>query len=106
MEFIDIRGASGSAYRFRRWPAAGRHPPIAGNFVIVAEESRDVLALGVIDDLSRAPALLQDGSRQAGLFTRLNISRRTREAEHADLALLHPDAASELAARFEAPQTA
>lgn len=106
MEFIDICGASGSAYRFRRWPTAGKHPPIAGNFVLVAEGSRDVLAIGVTEDLSRAPLVLEAAAKEAELFTRLNISRRTREAEHADLALLHPDAASGLLAQAGAPMTA
>lgn len=103
MEFIDIRGASGSAYRFRRWPAVGRHPPIAGNFVLVAGGSRDVVALGVSDDLSRAPPGLNVDESETALFTRLNISRQAREAEHADLAQLHPHAASGLLA---APATA
>jgi len=92
MDFIDISGASGSAYRFRRWPAEGRHPPIAGNFALVAVESRTVLAVGMIDDLSRAPSVLDLRTGGSELFTRLNISRRTRETEHSDLARQHADA--------------
>jgi len=92
MDFIDVLGASGTAYRFRRWPGVGRHPPIAGNFVLVAEKGGAILALGPAEDLSRAPELLADRLKGAALFTRLNIARRVREAEHADMAARHPDA--------------
>jgi len=90
MDFIDIRGASGTTYRFRRWPTSGAHPPIAGNFVLVAAGTRALIDLGTLDDLSRAPAVLEGPATGAELFTRFNISRRDREAEHADLAQAHP----------------
>jgi hypothetical protein len=92
MDFIDIRGASGTAYRFRRWPETGAHPPIAGNFAVVSN-SGAILCLGVLDDLSRAPAVLEARLKGAQLFTRFNVSRLHRETEHADLALEHADAA-------------
>jgi hypothetical protein len=92
MEFIDIPGASGTAYRFRRWPSSGVHPPIAGNFALVAERTWKVLAVGVVDDLSRARQELDALPRGAILFTRLNVARRLREAEHADLTLRHANA--------------
>jgi hypothetical protein len=92
MDFIDIPGASGTAYRFRRWPSSGAHPPIAGNFAIVAERTQKILAVGVVDDLSRAREELEALPRRATLYTRLNVARRLREAEHADLALKHADA--------------
>jgi hypothetical protein len=91
MDFIDVMGASGSAYRFRRFSGAGRHPPIAGNFVLV-DRGRKILALGMLEDLSRAPQVLAERMNGAELFTRLNISRRVREAEHADLVDGRPDA--------------
>jgi hypothetical protein len=91
MEFIDMRGASGTAYRFRRWPASGAHPPIAGNFVLVAADTRKVLELGMLEDLSQARAVLEKRPKGAELFTRFNISRSHREAEHNDVAQLHPD---------------
>jgi hypothetical protein len=91
MEFIDIRGASGTAYRFRRWPQTGLVPPIAGNFALVARRGERLLALGMLDDLSRAPAAI--GAREAGteVYTRYNIPRRCREAEHADMLAEHAD---------------
>lgn len=91
MDFIDIAGASGTAYRFRRWPSSGSHPPIAGNFALVAEKTRKVVAVGVVDDLSRARQELEALPRGITLYTRLNVARRVREAEHADLVLRHPE---------------
>jgi hypothetical protein len=92
MDFIDIPGASGTAYRFRRWPGSEAHPPIADNFALVAERTRKVVAVGVVDDLSRARQELAALPQGITLFTRLNVARRLREAEHADLALKHADA--------------
>jgi hypothetical protein len=69
------------------------HPPIAGNFAVIEPASRELLAVGVVNDLSRPPPGLPASVTGAYLFTRLNISRRVREAEHADLALAYPDIA-------------
>lgn len=90
MDFIDIHGASGTAYRFRPWPPSGAHPPIAGNYALVPAGAKAPVELGVLDDLSQALAVL---SRAPGamLFTRFNVSRRAREAEHADMTLHHPE---------------
>ena len=96
MDFIDISGASGNSYRFRRWPTSGVHPPIAGNFALVAERTRRVLAVRVADDLSRVRQDLDGLPRRTALFTRLNVARCQREAEHADLTLEHAEA-SEIA---------
>lgn len=95
MDFIDVIGASGSAYRFRRWPGPGRHPPIAGNYLLARNRGREIVAVGAVEDLSRAPELLGERLKGATLFTRLNIARRVREAEHLDLAAAHPQAESE-----------
>lgn len=96
MNFIDLTGASGTAYRFRLWPGAGRHSPTAGNFVVAAERSRTILAVGMLDDLSRA-AQQVEAPEGALLYTRLNIGRQMREAEHADLiAAGHPEAGGEI----------
>ncbi|CAN7374245.1 hypothetical protein LJR225_002305 [Phenylobacterium sp. LjRoot225] len=106
MDFIDISGASGTAYRFRRWPSSGAHPPIAGNFVLVAERTRKVVAIGVLDDLSRARQELDALPRGTALFTRLNVARRVREAEHADLALQHPDASGNVPVGLDSVEAA
>lgn len=91
MDFIDIPGSSGTAYRFRRWPRSGAHPSIAGNFAVVVERTGAVLAVGVVDDLSRVREQLETLPPGATLFTRFNVARRLREAEHADIAPTHPD---------------
>lgn len=89
-EFVDLRGASGSLYRFRLWPEGGAHPPIAGNYIVLREEASDlkVLLAAVTADLSQAAvearkALAKDS--QARLYTRLNVARAVRNAEHEDI---------------------
>ena len=89
-EFVDLRGASGSLYRFRLWPEGGAHPPIAGNYIVLKEEASGlkVLAAAVTGDLSQASvearkALAKD--TQARLYTRLNVARAVRTAEHEDI---------------------
>ena len=91
MDFIDIHGASETAYRFRPWPQSGGHPPIAGNYVLVAAGTRTVMELGVLDDLSQARTLLSGRASDVHLFTRFNLARRDREAEHVDMAMQHPE---------------
>ena len=91
MDFIDIRGGSGALYRFRQWPENGAVPPIAGNYALVARGGRQILSFGTLDDLSKAPAVL--AAREAGteIFTRYNVARLAREAEHEDIMLGNPD---------------
>ena len=93
MDFIDISGASGATYRFRIWPEGGGHLPVAGNFVLVREARYpvDVVVIGVTNDLSRArsAAGAKDGDR---VYTRLNVARATREAEHDDMIAQYPKA--------------
>jgi hypothetical protein len=85
MDFVDLQGASGQTYRFRKWPPAGHHLPIAGNYALVRTRRREVVGLGVVDNLAEARS--QVGELQSGvaIYTRLNVSRSHREAEHADL---------------------
>ena len=96
--FIDLRGASGALYRFRLWPDGAAHVPIAGNYVFVKADSEGVgvLLVGATNNLSQARA---DWSRVAGrgathVFTRLNVVRAERMAQHADVAAAHPSALS------------
>ena len=79
-EFVDLRGASGSLYRFRLWPEGGAHPPIAGNYIVLREDEGGVKVLlaGVTSDLSQAAfesrkALAKDPAGR--LYTRLNVAR-------------------------------
>ena len=98
MDFIDICGASGAVYRFRRWPQGGSHPPIAGNYALATDGGLTLISIGVLEDLSRAPVELAQRPADAAIFTRLNISRTLRETEHADMQLRHPDLATGLKA--------
>jgi hypothetical protein len=91
MDFVDLKGASGTAYRFRRWPMAGAHPPIAGNYALLAAGTHRLIEVGVLDDLSQAPRLLADRVQRGALYTRFNVARAYREADHDDLARGHPD---------------
>jgi hypothetical protein len=76
---------------FPRWPSTGLVPPIAGNVALVASGSRRLIGLGILEDLSRAPTVLAAREAGAEVYTRYNIPRRCREAEHGDLLLEHPD---------------
>jgi hypothetical protein len=85
-DFIDLTGASGTPYRFRRVDV-GDLPTMAGNLV-VARGQAEVLLCGAARSLSRAaPAAAEalQAHRDARLYVRLNVARTVREAEHADL---------------------
>lgn len=95
-DFIDLQGESGATYRFRIWPEGAPHQPIAGNYVCVKPDPAAaggfaVVHVGESTDLSRARSELPKALRAAGLFvyTRLNVSRAIRTAEHEDLAARH-----------------
>ncbi len=96
-EFVDLRGASGTLYRFRLWPEGGAHPPIAGNYIVLREEANGlkVVLAGMTSDLSQAPVecrktLAKDPA--ARLFTRLNVARALRTSEHEDIVAEHKPA--------------
>jgi hypothetical protein len=86
--FIDLQGASGAQYRFRLWPQGAGHAPIGGNYAVVRQEAGTavLLGLGTSLDLSlcRAEATRGKGSG-VQVYTRLNVVRSVREAEHQDL---------------------
>lgn len=104
--FLDLVGASGAAYRFRLLPDGQAHVPIAGNYVVVRPrgEGVKVVAVAATEDLSRAageqPAEIRRG---ASLYTRLNVARATREAEHADLAARYAPAQAPVPAEAATP---
>lgn len=88
-EFIDFEGASGATYRFRLWASDAPHQPIAGNYVCVRAEGGGfaVVSVGEDLDLSGVRGQLPKRIREATthIYTRLNIARATRTAEHEDL---------------------
>lgn len=89
-EFIDLQGVSGATYRFRLWPEGASHLPIAGNYVCVqaSGDAYVVVTVGECMDLSlvrhQLPKRRQDAASY--IYTRLNVARATRTAEHEDLA--------------------
>ena len=101
-DFIDLQGASGAQYRFRVWPDGAPHVPIGGNYVYLREDAVGVtvLVVGETNDLSKAradwPKAMPPGAARA--FTRLNVSRAIRTAEHQDLAAGYQSASTHEAA--------
>ena len=91
-DFIDLTGASGATYRFRRRAVAGDHLPIAGNFALVTlvDGKVTVTTLGKSNDLSRLVAPTEPPEAQ--VYTRLNVARAIRTSEHYDLAAAYPEA--------------
>lgn len=97
MDFLDVPGASGIRYRFRR-AEMDALPPTAGNAIVVvgAPAPQRYLLCGAARSLNRAVPALEPvlrENRHARLFIRLNVARTTREAEHADIvAAVSPEA--------------
>jgi hypothetical protein len=90
-DIIDVRGASGAAYRFTRFREGNPLSAMGGNFVY-ARETDDVTTILFVGEaqnlLTGAQSLWDDAVRghgAEGLYTRLNISERTRQAEHSDI---------------------
>ena len=88
-EFVDVVGASGTSYRFRRTTPPDL-PAMAGNLVVASgpPDRLKVLLCGAADSLAHgAPAAteLLQAHRDARLYVRLNVARAAREAEHADI---------------------
>ncbi|MFL5297083.1 MAG: hypothetical protein ACJ798_11945 [Phenylobacterium sp.] len=87
--FIDLTGASGATYRFRLWPDGTPHLPMAGNYVFVAGngESLKVVVAGLTNDLSKSRTQERKAASRGAtrIYTRLNVSRTVRKAEHEDL---------------------
>jgi len=88
--FIDLTGASGEVYRFRR--LEGGLSPIGGNFVYVREVDGETKVVCCGKARSLASVLMgrvwtADENAQAddALYIRLNAVGRTRDAEHEDL---------------------
>jgi hypothetical protein len=88
--FIDLTGASGDVYRFRR--AEGGLSPIGGNFVYVREVDGGPKVVCCGKARSLASVLMgrvwpadENAKPDDVLYIRLNASGRTRDAEHEDL---------------------
>jgi hypothetical protein len=89
MEFIDVPGASGARYRFRRSTVAGL-PATAGNLIAVTgpPSGRRYLVCGSARSLNGAGLGIEAAlgeTREAELYIQLNVARTVREAEYADI---------------------
>ncbi|TAJ73380.1 MAG: hypothetical protein EPO51_05095 [Phenylobacterium sp.] len=89
MDFLDVPGASGAQYRFRRATMA-ELPMTAGNVIAVVgvPAKRRFLLCGAARSLNRAAPQIEAAlreARKAQVYIRLNIARAVREAEHADI---------------------
>lgn len=94
---FDIKGTSGASYRFRQCAGREALPHIGGNYAFVRQDPDGPVLVGhgMSEDLTHAVpewdhAVKRD--RATHLFTRLNVSRATRRAEHDDIAASHPAA--------------
>ena len=88
--FIDIPGASGSAYRFHRFGDPTRLPATAGNFIFTRSgpDDDEVICCGTARSLVLARAAWDTAVEQyhtTSMFVRLNVSRLIRTAEHDDI---------------------
>ncbi|MBO6714486.1 hypothetical protein [Parvibaculum sp.] len=88
-DFVDVSGASGAQYRFRR-AAPAELPPTAGNLLVATGPTArlKVLLCGSVVSLAQAAPTAEEvlkANRNARLYVRLNVARTTREAEHQDI---------------------
>lgn len=93
-DILDLQGASGGSYRFRRIDDPAQLPATSGNFVHVrwSGEVAQVVYCGSVNTLTSAADRWSEtvGVYGAvGLYIRLNVARRGRDEEHADLVEKH-----------------
>jgi hypothetical protein len=93
-EHLELQGASGARYRFRRVKDPAALPAEGGNFVYVkfTEAHPLVIACGVGETLHQARDLWPRAVEQFGaeaIFVRLNIARKHRVDEHDDITNAH-----------------
>jgi len=90
-DLIDLKGASGAVYRFALVREGRPLSPMGGNFIYVRArgEGYELVHVGEVQNLlkdARAgwpQAVEAHGATD--LFTRLNITERVRQQEHADI---------------------
>lgn len=89
-DVIEVQGASGESYRFRRLDHPGAAPATAGNYLYVRWDSRDpvILYFGEADSLSAVHTLWADAQakhKATDIYVRLNVGREARQRERDDL---------------------
>lgn len=93
-EILDLQGASGSHYRFRLIADPAQLPATSGNFVHVrwSGGGAQVVYCGAVSALTAAADRWNEtlsAHDAAGLYVRLNVARKERDEEHADLVAKH-----------------
>jgi hypothetical protein len=94
-ELLELQGASGARYRFRRVKDPSALPAEGGNFVYVKhlDEGAALIASGAAESLHQAlinwtAAVEHHGADS--IYVRLNIASKQRLFEHSDIAEAHP----------------
>jgi hypothetical protein len=90
-DHLDIQGASGTRYRFRRVQNPSTLPAEGGNFLYVKEGAEGVVVIGsgASETLHQAHDLWKQAVERHGaeaIYVRLNIGRAQRLREHEDIA--------------------
>ena len=104
-DYIDIVGGSGRAYRFSRMRAGFPLSPVGGAYLLARHEGArlELVYIAAAESLLREAAQLWDQVAERfqanQLFSRLNISGRSRACESADILAAHS-----LATEWEEPQ--
>jgi hypothetical protein len=86
-DFLEVTGASGVAYRFRRARPEDL-PATAGNLLVATGRTSRVLFCASARSLAVTASTLSDmlkAKRAARLYIRLNVAGTVRAAEHADI---------------------
>jgi hypothetical protein len=91
---LPDRQTSSEGNRFRKWPPSGHHQSIAGNYAIVRTRTREVVGLGLVENLAEVRRDAGEFPNGVVIYTRLNVSRAQREAEHLDLGAADPGSQS------------
>jgi len=93
-DHLELQGASGARYRFRRVKDPGALPAEGGNFVYVkyTDDHPKVIGCGAGETLHQARDLWSRAVEQHGaeaIYIRLNIARKQRLSEHQDIIEAH-----------------
>jgi hypothetical protein len=90
-DYIDIKGASGSGYRFMLLRDGRPLSPMGGNFLYARRtgERFEMLYAGEVQNLLKDArdrwSEAVERFQASELYMRLNISERVRKLEHADI---------------------
>ncbi len=96
-DLIELGGASGKRYRFKRVADPAQLPIVGGNFVYVkhAGGAPSVIGCGASESLKDAEDLWRRAVAEHGaedIYVRLNVNRTHRLMDHEDLSLATPAA--------------